>query len=81
MFRMIVKTEKTPAEVLETASEFFGPEGQGFKVIVKTNKIVSFDDGIGGTIVAVSGEDHETSVDLRTLKNENQIKEFADKIR
>lgn len=81
MLRLNVKTTKTPDEVLKKALEILGPEGQGFKVIVKTDKYVSFDDGTGGTFVSVSGNNQGTFVDLRTLERESQIQEFATKLK
>jgi hypothetical protein len=81
MLKLNVKTKRKPEEVVKEALGFFGPGGYGLKVTEQGDACASFEGGGGSITVTACTEDKRTSVDLETREWENQIKEFATKIK
>lgn len=81
MLTLSTRTKIKPEEVVKKAVEFFGPGGYGLKVTQKNDTCAYFEGGGGGVSVTTCADEKGTSVDLEAREWENQIKEFAAKIK
>jgi len=81
MLKLATKTHLAPQEVIKRALEFFGPSGYGLKVTDQGETCTTFEGGGGGVWVTACKDNGSTSVDVETREWENQVKEFARKIK
>jgi hypothetical protein len=81
MLKLSTKTNMKPEDVMSKALGFFGPGGYGLKVTERGDTCATFEGGGGGVRLTVCKEDGKTSVDMETTEWENQVKEFARKIK
>ena len=78
-------TEDSPAQVIEKASRFFGPDGVGLKVALREDEAIYL-VGTGGhvQVTACKAEDvtdgKETSVDIQSREWEKQAQDFLAEI-
>jgi hypothetical protein len=81
MLKLNVKTKRSPADVVKKALEFFGAGGYGLKVTQQSDTCISFEGGGGDIAVTACAERKGASVDIETQGWENQVQEFAHKIK
>ncbi len=81
MLNLVTKTKKSPEEVIKRAVTFFGPGGYGLKVTEQNPNCASFEGGGGMVEIKVSAEGKQTSVELASKEWDDQLKEFARKIK
>ena len=81
MLKIGTKTKLTPEEATKKAIDFFGPGGQGLKVVDETPASACFEGGGGRVEVVACAEEKETSVELVSQEWDFQVKEFIGKIK
>ena len=81
MLKLNVRTKRSPADVVKKTLEFFGPGGYGLKVTKQSDTCVSFEGGGGDITVTACADNKGASVDIETQGWENQVREFARKIK
>lgn len=67
--------------MIDRAKEFFGPGGYGLKTTDQGDECATFEGGGGDVRITTCHEDGMTTVDMETREWENQVKEFARKIK
>lgn len=74
-------TKDSPAQVIEKASRFFGPDGVGLKVALREEEAIYF-VGTGGHVQVTAftmqeaTEDGATDVDIQSREWEKQAQDF-----
>lgn len=81
MLSLTTKTKHKPEEVIKMAVEFFGAKGYELKVTEQNDNSVTLEGGGGYVSVSAAVDAKRTSVDFETREWENQVKEFARKIK
>jgi hypothetical protein len=76
MIRISKKSQLNPVEILETASRYFGKNGEGLDEMERGSCCISF-SGVGGYVtVTVSEKTNQREVDVETREFEYQAKQF-----
>jgi hypothetical protein len=82
MMRIGVKTKLSPDEVIQRASQFFGPDqGYGLKITDQDETHICLEGGGGSVDVLACAGDDGTDVDLVSTEWDAQLREFIEKIR
>lgn len=77
MARYGKETRRTPAEVMDRARVFFGPQGVGLKVEEDSECCLHLSDGGGYVLVEIAlGDGGRTSVNIETREWDYQVLEF-----
>ena len=81
MLKIGTETKLKPAEVIERAVQFFGPNGgYGLKIAEQTDTGVCFEGSGGGVDVVACAEEKGTMVDVVSREWDHQAKEFMEKL-
>jgi hypothetical protein len=80
MIRYGKQTKLSAKEVLEKASAYFGPKGEGLEIREQDECHISFQGGGGYVTVQACPAEKVTDVDLTTKEWEFQAKEFIGKL-
>ncbi len=83
MLRIGVKTKQSSDEVRQNVIQFFGPEGEGLKIVAdqRENPPAIRFEGSGGMVEVLIIENEEgTSVELASQEWDQQVQDFAEKI-
>jgi hypothetical protein len=80
MARYGVDSNLEPQEVLDRATEFFGPDGLGLELGSRTDAAVSFVGGGGHVAITVCPTDSGTELDLETREWDYQVRQFMQKV-
>lgn len=81
MLNLHATTKMSVEDVLKKAIGFFGPGGYGLEIRAQEEGYAYFQGGGGGVEVSIHPENGKTAVDMITREWENQVKEFAIKIK
>ena len=80
MLRMGKQSDKSPAEVIETAVRFFGQE-RGLQEVSQTPASVRFEGGGGFVQVqAMSADENGTEVDVQSREWNYDVRKFLQKV-
>ena len=80
MIRLGKESKLLPAEVLERAIGFFGPDGIGLEVKEQGEGCARFEGGGGYVFVQACKEEKGTEVDLESREWDYQAKQFMGRI-
>lgn len=81
MLKLSTRTKLTPKQVVDKALDFFGPGGYGLEVTDQGETCASFEGGGGGVWVTTCEQEGMTTVDMEAREWEDEVKEFARKIK
>ncbi len=80
MLRIGKASNYSPAEVLERAIAYFGPDGVGLEPQEQSEEAVQFVGAGGHVLVQVAPQTKGTDVDIQTREFDYDVKQFLHKI-
>lgn len=81
MLRLECKTKKSPEQTVQKLKGFFGKGGLGLDLREETPMCLTFEGGGGYVSVTLCEEGGKTRVDFVTQEWDNQVKDFASRLR
>lgn len=80
MIRISNSTRRKPAEILELAAKFFGPDGLGLEETERGDCCISFGGADGYVSVRLVEESNRRAVDVESREYEYHAKQFLKRL-